>query len=164
MSNYGCSAATLSNNLGIDMDTAIKLVTGYKETFKGVVHFGNYIKKKIYAGRKEWPNIFKRYYYSGNAHKLCNYLVQGSGADLLLLKLRETYNFIKEHPWWTYVITVHDEIGFTVKDIPKEQIDKEVKELQEIMKCELTAVTIIADVEVTKTDWGHKKDYSPELL
>lgn len=161
--NYGASPAKIAESLDVDMPTAIKLVKGYKTAYKGVVDFGNWLKSRSYVVNK-WPNLFKRYYYSRNAHKLQNYLVQGSGADLLLRKLRQTYTFIKTHPWWSYIITVHDEIGLTVKDIPIDQLKKEILEIQSIMNEKLSAVEIKADIEITDTDWGHKQDYDESLL
>ena len=103
-------------------------------------------------------------YYSTNKHQLQNWLVQGSGADLLLIKLKETYEYLKTHPWWSYVITVHDEIAFSCKDISIDQLKKEVKEIKELMKYSLSAVDVISDVEYTTTDWGHKKDYDEETF
>ena len=159
--NYGASAPKLVDSLDVDFDTAKRLVDGYKKAFKGVVDFGRWIQNRTYTINK-FPNLFKRIYYSTNKHQLQNWLVQGSGADLLLIKLQQTYEYLKTHPWWTYVITVHDEIGFACKDIPIDQLKKEVAEIKEIMKQSLSAVDIISDVEYTTTDWGHKEDYEEE--
>ena len=161
--NYGASAAKISETLHVDFDIAQKLVDGYKQTFKGVIDFSKWISRRVWSTNC-FPNLFKRMYYSKNKHLLQNWLVQGSGADLLLIKLQETFEFLKTHPWWTYVITVHDEIDFACKDIPIEQLKKEVKELQALMKYSFTSVDVIADIEYTTTCWGEKKDYKEEEL
>ena len=103
--------------------------------------------------------MFNRKYYSTNKHQLQNWLVQGSGADLLLIKLKESYNYIKDHPHWEFLITVHDEIGFTCKDIPTDQLNKEVKEIKDLLGYSLSAVDVISDVEFTTTNWGSKEDW-----
>ena len=156
--NYGASAQKLVEALDVDFDTARRLADGYKKTFKGVVDFSKWISKRTYSIDK-FPNLFNRKYYSTNKHQLQNWLVQGSGADLLLIKLRETYEYIKTHPHWEFIITVHDEIGFTCKDIPIKQLNKEVKEIKNLLGYSLSAVDVISDVEVTTTNWGEKQDW-----
>ena len=98
-------------------------------------------------------------YFSTNKHQLQNWLVQGSGADLLLIKLYEANEYLKTHPHWEFLITVHDEIGFTCKDIPIDQLNKEVKEIKDLLGYSLTAVDVVSDVEVTTTNWGCKEDW-----
>jgi len=161
--NYGASPAKIAESLHVDMDTGVKLVNGYKQAFKGVIDFGKWIQRRTYQ-TNIFPNLFKRIYYSTNKHSLQNWLVQGSGADLLLIKLQQTYEYIKTHPWWQYIITVHDEIGFTCEDIPIDQLKKEVKEIQATMKQSLQAIDVIADIEYTTTNWGEKKDYVEDDL
>lgn len=157
-SNYGASANKLVDALDVDFPTAKRLVEGYKKTFKGVVDFGKWIQNRTYTINK-FPNLFNRKYYSTNKHQLQNWLVQGSGADLLLIKLRQSYEYIKTHPHWEFLITVHDEIGFTCKDIPNAQLNKEVAEIKQLLGHSLTAVDVVSDVEVTTTNWGSKEDW-----
>lgn len=157
-SNYGASANKLVDALDVDFPTAKRLVDGYKKAFKGVVDFGRWIQNRTYTINK-FPNLFNRKYYSTNKHQLQNWLVQGSGADLLLIKLQQSCEYLKTHPHWEFLITVHDEIGFTCKDIPKDQLNKEVKEIKDLLGHSLTAVDVISDVEVTSTNWGEKEDW-----
>lgn len=161
--NYGASPSKIAESLHVDFPTATNLVNGYKQAFKGVIDFGKWIQRRTYK-TNIFPNLFKRVYYSTNKHSLQNWLVQGSGADLLLIKLKETYEYLKTHPWWSYVITVHDEIGFACEDIPINQLKQEVKEIQSLMKESLSAIDVIADIEYTTTNWGEKKDYSEDDL
>lgn len=158
-SNYGASANKLVDALDVDFPTAKRLVEGYKKAFKGVVDFGRWIQNRTYTINK-FPNLFNRKYYSTNKHSLQNWLVQGSGADLLLIKLYESNEYLKTHPHWEFLITVHDEIGFTCKDIPIDQLNKEVKEIKDLLGYSLTAVDVISDVEVTTTNWGCKEDWN----
>lgn len=161
--NYGASPAKIADSLNVDMLTAERLVKGYKQSFKGVVDFGDWIGKCV-KYQDHLPNLFQRQYYSKSRHKLQNWLVQGSGADLLLIKLKQLRTYLESHPWWKFYITVHDEIGFTCKDIDKEQLIKEVAEIKEIMKYSLSAVDVISDVEVTTTTWAHKLDWDPSVV
>lgn len=156
--NYGASAPRISEALNVDMQTAQALVDGYRQAFPGVVAFGKWIGRRVYS-TSSIPNLFLRRYYSTNKHQLQNWLVQGSGADLLLIKLREVYNYIKDKPHWKLLITVHDEIGFTCADIPEAQLRKEVADIKQLLSYRLTAVDVIADVEYTTTNWANKEDW-----
>lgn len=156
-SNYGCSAPTLAKNIKVDLPTAQRLVQGYRNTFKGVVQYSKWIQSGV-TYKQYFENLFHRRYYSHSAHKLQNWLVQGSGADILLIKLDELYQYTKTHPWWRLMISVHDEVGFAVDDIPLDQLVKEAHEVQEIMKVELNFVNVVTDIEVSDSTWGQKKE------
>ena len=157
-SNYGCGPSTLAANLDIPFDQAEKLIKGYKETFKGVTLFGNWLKKRCWT-IDQHPTLFKRYFYSNSAFKLANYLVQGSGADILMDKLRVSYEWLKQHPDWKYVICVHDEIGFAYSGNDIEQEKRDIQEIQKLMQVQLTAVLMEVDCEVATTNWGNKMKY-----
>lgn len=156
--NYGAAAAKLVQSLKVDFPTAKALIEGYKKAFAGVVDFGKWISKRVYI-TDNIPNLLLRRYYSRNKHLLQNWLVQGSGADILLLKLKEVYEYIKDKPHWNFMISVHDEIGFTCEDIPEVQLQKEVVEIQQIMCHKLSAIDIVSDVEYTTTKWSEKQDW-----
>lgn len=157
--NYGAAAPKLVEALHVDFPTAKALVDGYRKTFAGVVDFGKWLANRVYT-TDSVPNLFLRRYYSRNKHQLQNWLVQGSGADLLLIKLREAYEYIKDKPHWNFMITVHDEIGFTCDDIPIEQLNKEVREIQTLLGHQLSTVNVLSDIEFTTTCWSEKDDWS----
>lgn len=156
--NYGASAPKLVESLKVDFSTAKALIEGYKKTFAGVVAFGKWISNRVYC-TPSIPNLLLRRYYSRNKHLLQNWLVQGSGADILLVKLREIYEYIKDKPHWNFMITVHDEIGFTCADIPEQQLKQEVEDIKKIMQYDLSTVSIVADVEYTTTCWSEKQEW-----
>ncbi len=157
--NYGAAAPKIQQALKVDFPTAQALVDGYKKAFAGVVAFGTWIKKRVYV-TNNIPNLLLRRYYSRNKHQLQNWLVQGSGADILLLKLREVYNYIKNKPHWRFMITVHDEVGFVCAEIPMEQLKQEVKQIQTIMSHKMSAIDVTSDVEFTTTKWSEKEDWT----
>lgn len=156
--NYGAAAPKLVEALKVDFATARALLEGYKKSFAGVVDFGKWISQRVYI-TNNIPNLLLRRYYSRNKHLLQNWLVQGSGADILLTKLRDVYEYIKDKPHWNFMITIHDEIGLTCGDIPEAQLIKEVEEIQSILCYKLSAVDIVADVEYTTTKWSEKTDW-----
>lgn len=153
--NYGAGAAKIASSLKIPHKEAAALVHGYKQTFKGVVQFGKWLQGRTYS-YDNTPNLLLRRYYSRNKHKLQNWLVQGSGADILLEKIYEVWIYIQDKPWWKLFITVHDEIGLYVEEKPEEQLEREAKEIQNIMTYKLSAVDITVDIERTETCWSEK--------
>lgn len=156
--NYGAAAPKIQQSLKVDFPTAQALVQGYRKAFAGVVAFGKWISNRVYV-TDNIPNLLLRRYYSRNKHQLQNWLVQGSGADILLLKLREIFEYIKTKPHWKFMITVHDELGFVCSDIPQEQLKREVKDIQKLMTHSMSAVDIISDVEYTTTKWSEKDEW-----
>jgi DNA polymerase-1 len=157
--NYGAAAPKIQQALKVDFPTAQALVQGYRKAFAGVVAFGKWISNRVYV-TDNIPNLLLRRYYSRNKHQLQNWLVQGSGADILLLKLREIFEYIKTKPHWKFMITVHDELGFVCADIPQEQLKREVKDIQKLMTHSMSAVDIISDVEYTTTKWSEKDEWT----
>lgn len=156
--NYGASAAAVSAALDVDFPTGQALVNGYKKAFAGVVAFGKWLQRRTWV-TDNIPNLMLRRYYSRNKHLMQNWLVQGSGADILLDKIAAVFLYIKDKPHWQLFLTVHDEVALYCDDIPKPQLNKEVKEIQELMTHKLSAVDITVDVEVTETCWADKKDW-----
>jgi len=157
--NYGAAAPKIQQALKVDFPTAQALVQGYRKAFAGVVAFGKWISNRVYV-TDNIPNLLLRRYYSRNKHQLQNWLVQGSGADILLLKLKEIFEYIKNKPHWKFMITVHDELGFVCGDIPQEQLKREVKDIQKLMTHSMSAVDIVSDVEYTTTKWSEKDEWT----
>lgn len=157
--NYGASAPKIQQALKVDFKTAQALVNGYKKAFAGVVDFSKWISRRVYI-TDNIPNLLLRRYYSRNKHLLLNWLVQGSGADILLQKLYEVQKYIEDKEHWELFITVHDEVGLLCTDIPKEQLNKEVEEIKNIMCHSLSVVDVTSDVEYTITNWASKEDWS----
>jgi DNA polymerase-1 len=157
--NYGASAAKIAQSLKVDFKTAKALVDGYRKTFAGVVQFGKWLAGRTYT-TSNTPNLLLRRYYSRNKHKLQNWLVQGSGADILLLKTREIYDYIKNKPHWNLMLSVHDEVALTCTDIPLATLKKEVVDIQQLMTHKMSAVDIVVDVEYTTTNWSAKEEWT----
>ncbi len=156
--NYGASAPRIAQALHVDLPTARALVKGYRDAFQGVVKFGKWLQNRCYV-TTSIPNLLFRRYYSRNKHLMQNWLVQGSGADILLEKIKEVWDYIQDKPHWKLFLSVHDELGLYCKDIPQAQLKKEVEELKQVMMYRLSAVDITVDVEYTTTKWSEKKEW-----
>jgi DNA polymerase I-like protein with 3'-5' exonuclease and polymerase domains len=100
--------------------------------------------------------LFGVRYYGASGHKLKNMLIQGSGAYFLKIKIREIYDYNKEHDIKTkFQMNIHDELSF-ILDSPDTDIYLKYKEIMEDFPG--TYIPIVADVEMTTTNWGEKYD------
>lgn len=114
---YGSGIATLAQMLGVTESEAKSLRERYfsklpkvKEFIKAVMQRGSqngFIRN--WLGRRFWLNSFDF------AYKLPNYLIQGSGADVVKRAMVETYKIAP------ILIQIHDEILY---EIPERDFEK----------------------------------------
>ncbi|MFA6755772.1 MAG: DNA polymerase [Bacilli bacterium] len=157
--NYGANKNTLIKKFHYTDEVATKLYTAYLKTFKGVAAYKKYVDNVLYK-QNYITNLFGRRYYNEQAHKCCNYLIQGSGADFLKLKLIKIDKFLRENNYKSYpVCLIHDEI---VYQIHKDELHI-LPQLKEIMESfEESKIPMIAEIEITTTSWDEKHEYKPD--
>lgn len=150
--NYGGGVSALMDSLNIDFDTASKLYNAYKQAYPGVQEYRDYVARVLYK-QDYITNLFGRRYYNASAFNCCNYLVQGSGADLLKTKLIELEKFLR--PYKTRMIfMVHDEIVYEIYE-GEEFIIPQLKQIMESFP-ELP-IPLKSEVEITSTTWDAKQ-------
>jgi DNA polymerase-1 len=152
--NYGAQRGKIAEMFP---DQPAEIITaidqGYYKAFPGVRHYQNYCynigEYQFYA-----TNLFGIRYWKVSGHNLINMLIQGGSATLIKLKIIAIYDFLK--PYKTkMVLPVHDEIQF---DMPKEEFHL-IPRLQEIMEdWDDCYIPIVADAEVSYTNWAEKED------
>ena len=140
-----------------------RIDAAYYTAFPGVKEYHNY----CYARAQEFSwteNMFGVKYYGLSGHKLINTLVQGSAAVFLKLKIIEINDYMKEHNLKSKLqMQIHDELSWSLYAGEENEFFK----LQEIMETwEDTMVPIVADMEITKTNWAEKTEVNSleELL
>lgn len=136
-----------------------KIDAAYYTAFPGVKEYHNY----CYARAQEFSwtaNMFGVKYYGLSGHKLINTLVQGSAAVFLKLKIIELDKYMSEHNLQSKLqMQIHDELSWSLRAGE----EKEFFKLQEIMETwSDTMVPIVADMELTRTNWAEK--FSVETL
>lgn len=159
--NYGATESTLIKQFGYSPELAKNLFNAYNSAFPGIAEYKKYVNK-ILNRQPYITNLFGRRYYGANAHTCCNYLIQGSAADYLKLKLIEIDEYITKNKLKIRMLsTVHDEIIFEVhKDYLK--YVKDVKAIMEDLKG--SVIPIIADADISYTTWEGKKGINVEDL
>ena len=150
--NYGANVNTLIKQFGFSEELANKLYNAYNTAFPGIKHYKDYVAK-ILEHQNYITNLFGRRYYDASSHKCCNYLIQGSGADYLKLKLIEIDKFLE--PYKSRIVcTIHDEIVYEIYD-GEEFLIPQIKAIMENL--EGTYVPMVSEVEITHTTWDEKE-------
>ena len=131
-----------------------KIDAAYYTAFPGVKEYHNYcyrLADEAYA-----INLFGIKYYNVSGHKLINMLVQGSAAFYLKWKIKQLYDYCKEHNVKSrWQMQIHDELSW---EKHKDDDLSVFIEMQNIMgDWEDTLVPIVAEMDATKTTWADKK-------
>lgn len=128
----------------------------YYKAFPGVREYHTYCYRladeSAYA-----VNLFGVKYYGVNGHKLINMLIQGSAAYFLKLKILELHAHFKLKGYKSCLqMQVHDELIFKYDPADPPEMFTKIKEIME--NWEDTLVPIVADIEVSNTNWAEKKE------
>lgn len=155
--NYGGSAKTLASQCRINLEIATKLRNAYNEAFKGVAnyrrHVANILRQQDYI-----TNLYGRRYYHTSAHEGGNFLVQGSAADYLKIKLIEIDKFLTEGAYKTRILgTIHDEIIYELWK-GEEHIIPKLKDIMENIGN--SPIPMVSDVEISDKTWADKGKYT----
>ena len=152
---YGASKWKIMDSLKVSKETAEDLVEGWKKAYVGLTKMDSYLRGVTRVTEYQ-TNLFGRRYYTRDVHKLKNWLVQGSGGDLLKIFLARLVPFVESNPHWKLMLTVHDEIDFVLTSKPTPE---EVKEVLSLMYYEAGGIEVTSGVEITYTSWGEPEDY-----
>lgn len=145
---YGMGENKLAGRLGFTHDHALSVYSQYHAAVPFVQELSQsamdtaiirgYVK--TYLGRK------RRFPDGDNAHKALNAIVQGSAADQIKTMMLVVMEELDVFP----MITVHDELGFSVED------EHELKEIATLMENALEfKVPMVVDCSIART-WNQK--------
>ena len=157
--NYGGQRGQIRNMFPeFSEDQITKIDEAYYKAFPGVKEYHSYCYN-LALSRPYATNLLGVRYYNVSGHLLINMLIQGSGAYFLKWKIRQLWEYMKAKGYKSQMqMNIHDEISWVYhKDDPPGIF----KELQEIMQVwDDTLVPITADIEISKTTWAEKKEYT----
>ena len=158
MRNYGGGDAMAADTLDITLEAAKAMNRGYTDSFPLVVNYQNGVIKSM--GQAGYvANMSGRRYYVSERHKhykVANYLIQGSCADDLKVKMVKIWRFIRDNGLkMRMVLSIHDELEFNCPDPSEDWAIAKIKAIMEDAPGFL--VPIIAEVELTEDFWSNKK-------
>ncbi len=158
---YQGGVNALRDSLDVDQETAEALDSAFYKAFPRIKDYQDWVVEQLSTyGFIE--NLYGRRYYmedSRQYYKGCNYLIQGTCADMVKTFEIKIWKYIKENNLGIkMVLPIHDELIFLV---PYGE-EKYVKDLKHIMEDTLDVVKnipMIGEVEMSETSWKDKKGY-----
>lgn len=154
MIQYGAGKAKVLDMVG-DVDEGTKLYNGNKAAFQGLVAYAEMVKKLYYKNKYAENAYGRKYILKYYSHKLSNYVIQGTGAQILKQKIWQTADYLKDKKS-RLIHNIHDELQFEIAE-GEEHIIQELKAIMEDTG-DMFIVPIVADVETTRTNWEEKED------
>ena len=157
MKNYGAQFQKIWSMFPeYDEEQAHKIDDAYYKAFPGVKAYHNYCYERAdYYSHTQ--NLFGVRYYGLSGHKLINCLVQGSAAYYLKWKIRQLYDYSKEHNLKTrWQMQIHDELSWEWNCDDPPEIFFEYKRIMEDWPD--ASIPVVADMEATTTTWAEKKE------
>ena len=92
-------------------------------------------------------------------YKGCNYLIQGTCADMVKIFEINVHNYLKRNGLKSkMVLPIHDELMLLVhKD--EMFVIEEVKRIMEDVGDVIKNIPMISEPEISKTNWAEKEEY-----
>ncbi|MBP7176850.1 MAG: hypothetical protein KBA53_11650 [Thermoclostridium sp.] len=153
--NYGAQINRIRQMFPNKSEDEVRMIdNAYYAAFPGVKEYHTY----CYGRAQQFTyteNLFGIRYYGVSGHKLINLLIQGSAAFYLKKKIREVYDYSKAHGIKSrWQMQIHDELSWE-----KHNTESEIFfAFQQIMQTwPDTYIPIVAEMEITKTNWAEKK-------
>lgn len=159
---YQGGVQALKESLEIDEETAQALDTAFYKAFPRIKDYQEWVSNTL-ASYGFVENLYGRRYYmedSRQFYKGCNYLIQGTCADMVKTFEINIWKYIKGHNLKTkMVLPIHDELVFLVPS-GEEGYVKEFKHIMEDTFNTIKNLPMIAEVEMSETSWKDKKGYA----
>lgn len=158
---YGCSLKSLLSNTSLedfDKDVITNLYNTFKITYKGVIKYQELSKNQI-TSYLNLANLYNRIYTFENsraAYKICNYLIQGTCADLVKNVLIKLNNYLVNNNYKSRVLfSIHDEIVWELYDGEEHLIDTFKSIIKEATSWSFIPLTCGTDISTT--NWAEAK-------
>jgi DNA polymerase-1 len=154
--NYGATANALMTQFGFDKEVARKMDEAYYKAFPKILDYQKLVRDS-FSRRGFVKNRYGRRYYLGDrrfVYKLYNYIIQGTCADMLKEKIVEVDKLLLPYKS-RFQMNIHDELSFEIYN-GEEFLIPMLKKVMETV--DWMTVPVVADVEVTYTNWAEKED------
>lgn len=158
---YQGGVQALQDSLEIDRNTAEALDSAFYKAFPRIKDYQDWVVEHLSQyGYVE--NLYGRRYYMNDSkwfYRACNYLIQGTCADMVKLFEINVHKYLKENNLKSkMVLPIHDEIMLLVhKD--EEFVIGEVKRIMEDVTDVIKHIPMISEPEVSRTNWAEKEEY-----
>ena len=161
---YQGGVLALMESLDIDRETAEALDSAFYKAFPRIKDYQEWVNNHLMEyGYVE--NLYGRRYYMNDSkwfYKACNYLIQGTCADMVKLFEINVYNYLKDNNLKSkMLLPIHDEL---MLDIAKDElfVIDEVKRIMEDVTDVIKSIPMISEPEISYTNWAEKTEYKKE--
>jgi DNA polymerase-1 len=162
----------LKDNLGTSRDEAQKFMNDYFETFSTLASYLD--KIKVETNKKGYTETFfgRRRYFEGIKSKIpyiraqaermaINAPIQGTGADIVKISMKNIDRFIQEKGLEDSVfplLQVHDELIYEIRADVADKVSAQIREIMErvIDPKEIEGITLKSSCSLGK-NWGELK-------
>ena len=154
--NYGATTKALMEQFGFDKPTAEALNQGYYDAFPKVLDYQKLVTQTFHRRGFVRNRYGRRYYLADKrfVYRLYNYIIQGTCADMLKHKILEVDKLLLPYKS-RFQMNIHDELSFEIYK-GEEFLIPVIKTIMEDV--DWMTVPVVADVEVTKTNWAEKEN------
>jgi len=161
---YQGGVNALRDSLEVSQEVAQALDDAFYKAFPRIKDYQDWVNEQLTTyGFIE--NLYGRRYYmedSRQFYKGCNYLIQGTCADMVKTFEINIWKYIRDNNLGIkMVLPVHDELIFLVP-YGEENYVKDLKHIMEDTLDVIKNVPMIAEVEMSETSWKDKKGYEFE--
>ena len=158
---YQGGVDALQSSLEIPRDVAEALDSAFYKAFPRIRDYQDWVNNHLTQyGYVE--NLYGRRYYMNDSkwfYKGCNYLIQGTCADMVKTFEINVDKYLRENKLKSkMVLPIHDELMLLVhKD--EMFVIKKVKEIMEDVTDVIKSIPMISEPEVSYTNWAEKQEY-----
>lgn len=158
---YQGGVVALMESLDIPREVAEALDSAFYKAFPRIRDYQDWVTQHLTQyGYVE--NLYGRRYYMNDSkwfYKGCNYLIQGTCADMVKIFEINVHNYLKRNRLKSkMVLPIHDEIMLLVhKD--EMFVIEEVKRIMEDVGDVIKNIPMISEPEISKTNWAEKEEY-----
>ena len=155
--NYGAQLGKIKEMFPDKTDEECRRIdTAYYAAFPGIKNYHSYCKNRAF-NYSNTENLFGVKYYNVSGHKLKNMLIQGSAAFFLKIKIIEIEKYCQKNNIKSrWQMQIHDELSWEYNPEDPPEVFFKFKEILENWPD--TLIPIVADMEVTTTNWAEKKE------
>ncbi len=150
---YGAGISRLASQLGVTETEARRLRQLFFDKMPKAAKFIKQVIERANGGfiANPWGRVlqFKR----GDSYKAVNYLIQGSGAEIIrdaMIAIAEEYD---DNPMVRMVLTVHDELLFNIHKDHLDEIPNIKRIMEQVYKYKILPLTV--GVSMSDKSWGH---------
>lgn len=163
---YGGGTPTIMRQLGVSYAEAKKMLLEFHKARPGITAM-NAELGIVLDSRGFVKNFYGRHGHVTEKHKVLNWLIQSTAADIMKDAIISVHEYLQGPPWGPFdsqmVNTIHDEIMMDCVSNEIYQLSQDVPYLMRPENDIQKIVPITVDVEIGLESWAYKKEYEDEF-